>query len=57
LNNNGLKYTEVDIMATVGADEQVRKWTGGDLVTPTFDIDGQIILDFDEARIRQVLKM
>ena len=57
MNNNGIKFTEVDIMSTVGADDQVRKWTGGDLVTPTFDIDGQIILDFDEARFRQALKM
>lgn len=57
MNNNGIKFTEVDIMSTVGADDQVRKWTGGDLVTPTFDIDGQIVLDFDEAKIRQVLKM
>lgn len=57
LNQNGLKYTEVDIMAMVGADDQVRKWTGGDLITPTFDIDGQIVMDFDEIKLRQVLKM
>lgn len=57
LNENGLKYTEVDIMSTVGADEQVRRWNGGDLVTPTFDIDGEIIMDFDQDRLKEVLKI
>ncbi len=52
-----IKYTEVDIMMVPGADEQVRKWTGGDLVTPTFDIDGQILIDYDESKLRQVLKI
>ncbi len=50
-----LPYTEVDIMSTPGASEQVRKWTGGDLVTPTFDIDGQIVVDFDPVNLSQVL--
>jgi glutaredoxin len=57
LNEKGLKYTEVDVMSTVGADDQVRLWTGGNLVTPTFDIDGQIVIDFDEDKLREVLKM
>lgn len=57
LNDNHLNYTEVDIMSTVGASEQVRAWANGSLVTPTFDIDGQIVLDFDEAKLRQILKI
>ncbi len=52
-----IKYTEVDIMMVPGADDQVRKWTGGDLVTPTFDIDGQILIDYDESKLRQVLQI
>ncbi len=44
-------------MSVVGADDQVRAWTGGDLTTPTFDIDGQIVIDFDEAKLRQALKI
>lgn len=57
LNERGLKFTEVDIMSTVGADDQVRKWTGGDLITPTFDIDGQIVIDFNEAKLKEALKL
>jgi len=51
----GLEFTEVDINATPGAAAQVRKWAGGNLVTPTFDIDGTIVVDFNEVKLRQVL--
>ena len=50
-----LPYTEVDINSTPGAAEQVRKWAHGNLTTPTFDIDGTIIIEFDEPRLREVL--
>lgn len=52
-----IQYTEVDVMSTIGADDQVRKWTGGDLVTPTFDIDGEIVIDFDETKLKKVLHL
>ena len=48
-------YAEVDLYGTPGALDQVRKWGDGKLITPTFEIDGTIILDFDEDRLRQVL--
>ena len=57
LRDHNLKYTEVDIMATIGASEQVRKWAGGNLVTPTFEIDGEIVVDFNEKRLSEVLKI
>jgi glutaredoxin len=56
LQDRGLEYTEVDIYATPGATKQVREWGGGKLITPTFDIDGAIVVDFDEARLQEVLK-
>lgn len=52
-----LAYTEVDITSTPGAAEQVRSWANGNLTTPTFDIDGTIVVEFDEQRLREVLKM
>ncbi len=55
LADHGLEYREVDINATPGATDQLRQWTGGPLVTPTFDIDGRIIVDFDETALRQAL--
>ena len=55
LNNQGLQYTEVDVMSSPGADKQVRAWNKGNLVTPTFDIDGHIMTGFDQEKINQIL--
>jgi glutaredoxin len=56
LAEKGLAYTEVNIMSTPGADKQVRQWAGGSLVTPTFDIDGKIVVDFNAEQLEAVLK-
>ena len=55
LQERGLPYTEVDLYATPGALEQVRLWGNGKLITPTFDIDGEIVLDFDPGAIEQIV--
>lgn len=51
----GIPYTEVDITSTPGAGAQVEQWAGGNRTTPTFDIDGTIIVDWDLPRLKQVL--
>ena len=56
LKAHNLKYTEVDVTTHPRAVGQVRKWANGELITPIFDIDGEIIVDFDEDKVRQVLK-
>jgi glutaredoxin len=53
---NQIPYTEVDIFTTLGAERQVRTWTGGALITPTINIDGKIIIDFDLPKLKEVLK-
>jgi glutaredoxin len=50
-----LAYTEVDIYSVEGALRQAMAWNNGILITPTFNIDGKIIIDFDEAKMREVL--
>jgi glutaredoxin len=55
LEARGLSYTEIDIYATPGAKERARALGDGHLITPTFDIDGTIVLDFDEERLEQLL--
>jgi glutaredoxin len=55
LQEHNLEYTEVDINAVPGAAQQVRQWAGGKLITPTFDIDGEIVLDFDVEKLKQLL--
>ena len=55
LAERNLAYTEVNITTTPGADRQVRQWAAGNVTTPTFEIDGCIIVDFDVPRLREVL--
>jgi len=55
LKERGLEYTEVDIDRVPGAAAQLRQWANGNLTTPTFDIDGTVIVEFDEVRLKEVL--
>lgn len=57
LKSRGLSYTEVDISRNDYAAGQVRAWNNGSLVTPTFDIDGTIISDFDPQQLAEFLKI
>jgi glutaredoxin len=53
---NEIPYTEVDIFTTPGAERQVRTWTKGPLITPTINIDGQIVIDFDLPKLKEIFK-
>ena len=55
LDNHGVAYTEVNVLATPGAEARVRAWTGGPLISPVFDIDGTIVVDFKRAELVNVL--
>lgn len=55
LQARNLDYVEVDVNATPGAATQVRQWADGHLVTPTFDIDGTIVVDFDVEKLEKLL--
>jgi hypothetical protein len=45
----------VDVNANPSAAAQVRKWANGSLTTPTFDIDGTIIVDFQPDKLAEIL--
>ncbi len=55
LERNDVPYTEVNVRATPAAEARVREWTGGPLISPVFDIDGTIIIDFKRAELIKVL--
>ncbi len=57
LAEKGLKYTEVDISRSLRAAKQVRAWANGNQTTPTFEIDGAVIVDFNQAKLEEVLKI
>lgn len=56
LAQEGLSYTEVDISRSNRAANQVRAWANGTQTTPTFEIDGTVIVDFDAEKIKAALK-
>lgn len=56
LKAHNFDFTEVDIDHSSAAATQVRAWNHGNLVTPTFDIDGAIVSNFDEAALTRILQ-
>jgi len=57
LKEHNIKYTEVDIGVNRKAAEQVRTWGGGSQTTPTFDIDGVVVVDFQVEELSKILKV
>ena len=56
LQQLGLNYTEIDISKDRAAEKRVRELASGQVVTPTFDIDGAILLDFDRPQLDRILR-
>lgn len=52
---NGIEYREINVSRDREAAQQVREWTGGDLVTPTFNIEGEIVIDWDPDALSDLL--
>jgi glutaredoxin-like YruB-family protein len=56
LKKRKIPFTDYDVSADrVKAAEMISK--SGQMGVPVIDIDGQIIMGFDEARIKQILKI
>jgi len=55
LEEHHLPYTEVNIAQNRQAAAQVRAWANGNETTPTFDIDGVIVVDFQPERLKELL--
>ena len=55
LERNGVPYTEINVRADRAAEERVLEWTGGALISPVFDIDGTVVIDFKRSELIKVL--
>ena len=55
LDEQGIEYVEVDITRDRAAAERVRGWADGNETTPTFNVKGTIVVDWDQARLAQAL--
>jgi thioredoxin reductase (NADPH) len=49
-----IPFTEIDIERDSAAADRCRQ-LAGKIVTPTFEIEGEAVVDFDEPRLRELL--
>lgn len=52
---NNIQFTEIDITRDRVASQRVRGWANGNETTPTFDIKGTIIVEFDKVKVAKAL--
>lgn len=55
LARHEIEYQEINVAQNPEAAAQVRAWADGNLVTPTFNIDGTIVVDWDQKRLEELL--
>jgi len=55
LKEHNIEYVEVDITRDREAAKRVRGWANGNETTPTFNINGKIIVDFRLDQVNQAL--
>ncbi|MBI9043760.1 MAG: hypothetical protein JEZ06_04695 [Anaerolineaceae bacterium] len=55
LQNNNIDFSEIDIDANSDAAGRVRGWANGNQTTPTFDINGTIVVGYDEQALKRLL--
>lgn len=56
LEERGVEYVEIDISRDRAAAQRVREWANGHETTPTFDMMGTIVVDFDQAKLDEAFK-
>jgi glutaredoxin len=55
LAEHNISFVEIDITRNPKAAARVRGWANGNETTPTFDIKGQIIVDYDLVKLKTAL--
>ncbi len=56
LNQHNIEYKEIDVGEDKkAAEEMVKK--SGHMGTPVIDVDGKIIVGFNEEKLKEVLKL
>ena len=53
---NGIEYTEVDVAADEKARNEMIQRTG-QMGVPVIDIDGEIVIGFDQERLAEMLNI
>ena len=56
LKERNIDFVEVDISRNREAAQRVRGWANGFETTPTFDVHGQIVVDFKKDQLEKALR-
>jgi len=56
MDENKIKYTEMDVSADERAKEDMIK-KSGQLAIPVIDVDGEIIIGFDKPALKEALML
>jgi glutaredoxin len=54
-NQHGISVQEIDVARDREAAIRVRQWANGYETTPTFDINGTIVVNFNQTRLEEIL--
>ena len=52
----GVPYEEVDIERVPEAGAQLEQWSGGYRTVPTFDVDGQILINPSRTELERAVR-
>lgn len=55
LEMHGIPYREINITRDREAAKRVRQWAHGYETTPTFEINGEVVVNFDRPRLMELL--
>jgi len=53
--DNNVRYKEIDIARDRQAAQRVRGWARGYETTPTFDVKGTVLIEFNRTKLAQLL--
>jgi hypothetical protein len=55
LDERNLDYSEIDITKNASAAKEVMGWAEGNRTTPTFTIEGLVVIDWDVEELEKAL--
>lgn len=55
LQQNNIPYVEIDISRDRNAAKKVREWARGYETTPTFEYQGQVVVEFNQEKVNKLV--
>jgi glutaredoxin len=55
LRAHNIPFTEIDITRDREAAARVRSWANGSETTPTFEVNGEVVVNFQRSRLMELL--